>query len=83
MGGPEGEEEGRGNILHSLIILQRNKSFGPFRNVMVTNISIMYIGSTRSIVVIWVKITQTEVMVEIYSQSLVRAIGKVLLMKLS
>ena len=30
-----------------------------------------------------VKIFQTKVMVEIYSKSLVRAIGKVLLMKLS
>ena len=33
--------------------------------------------------VIWVKILQTELMVEIYSKSLVRAIGKVFLMKLS
>ena len=32
---------------------------------------------------IWVKIFQTESMVEIYSKSLVKAIGKVLLMKLS
>ena len=30
---------------------------------------------------IWVKIFQTELMVEIYSKSLVIAIGKVLLMK--
>ena len=36
---------------------------------------------TRSIVVIWVKIVQTELMVEICFKSLVRAIGKVLLMK--
>ena len=32
---------------------------------------------------IGVKEIQTEIMVEIYSKSLVRAIGKVLLMKLS
>ena len=38
---------------------------------------------TRSIVVIWVKYLQTELMVEIYSKSLVRAIGKVLLVKFS
>ena len=31
----------------------------------------------------WVKISQTEVMVEIYSKSLAGAIGKVLPMKLS
>ena len=37
----------------------------------------------RSIVVIWVKHFQTGLMVEIYSKSLVRAIAKVLLMKLS
>ena len=33
--------------------------------------------------VIWVNNFQTEIMVEIFSKSLVRAIGKVLLMKLS
>ena len=33
--------------------------------------------------VIWVKILQTELMVEIYSKSQVRAIGKVFLMKLN
>ena len=33
--------------------------------------------------VIWVRIVQTELMVEIYSKSLVRAIGKVLLMRFS
>ena len=38
---------------------------------------------TRSIVVIWVNFFQTELMVEICSRSLVRAIGKVLLMKFS
>ena len=38
---------------------------------------------TRSIVVIWVQISQTEIMVEIYSKSLVRAIGIILLMKFS
>ena len=38
---------------------------------------------THIIVVIWVQNVQTELMVEIYSKSLVRAIGKVLLMKLS
>ena len=38
---------------------------------------------TRSIVVIWVKNFQTEIMVEIYSKRLVRAIGKVLHMKFS
>ena len=32
---------------------------------------------------LWVKTFQTELMVEIYSKSLVRAIGKVLLMKLN
>ena len=36
---------------------------------------------THSIVAIWVRIFQTELLVEIYSKSLVRAIGKVLLMK--
>ena len=34
---------------------------------------------TRSVVVIWVKHFQTELMVEIYSHILVRAIGDVLL----
>ena len=38
---------------------------------------------TRSIVVIWVKFFQTELMVEICSKSLVRAIGKVLIIKFS
>ena len=38
---------------------------------------------TRSMVVIWVKFFQTESKVEIYSKSLVGAIGKVLLMKFS
>ena len=33
---------------------------------------------TNNIVVIWVKIFQTEIMAEIYSKSLVRVIGKVL-----
>ena len=33
--------------------------------------------------VIWVNNLQTELMAEIYSKSLVRAIGKVFLMKLS
>ena len=42
-----------------------------------------YSEPTRSIVVIWVNKFQTELMVEIYFKSLVRAIGKVLLMKLS
>ena len=37
----------------------------------------------RSIVVIWIKKLQTELMVEIYSKSLVRAIGKIFHMKLS
>ena len=32
---------------------------------------------TGSIVVIWVNIFQTELMVEIYSKNLIRAIGKV------
>ena len=40
-------------------------------------------NTTRSIVVIWVKFFQTELMVESYSKSLVRAIGKVLLVKFS
>ena len=35
------------------------------------------------IVVIWVKNVQTELMVEIYSKSLVRPIGKVVLMKIN
>ena len=35
------------------------------------------------IVVIWIKVFQTELMVKMYSKSLVRAIGKVLLMKFS
>ena len=34
-------------------------------------------------VVIWVQIFQTEFLVEIYSKSLVRAVGKVLLMTFS
>ena len=34
-------------------------------------------------IAIWVKDIQTELMVEIYSMSLVRAIGKVLLIKFS
>ena len=38
---------------------------------------------TRSIVVIWVNNFQTELMVEIYSKSLVRAIGKVSLVTFS
>ena len=38
---------------------------------------------TCSIMVIWVNIFQTELVAEIYSMSLVRAIGKVLLMKFS
>ena len=38
---------------------------------------------TRSIVVIWVIFFQTELMVEIYNKSLVRAIGKVVLMTFS
>ena len=38
---------------------------------------------TRSIVVIWVKKIKTEIIIEIGLKSLVRAIGKVLLMKSS
>ena len=38
---------------------------------------------THSIVVIWIKLFQTELMVEINSKSLVRAIGKILLVNLS
>ena len=38
---------------------------------------------TCNIVVMWVKIFQTELMPEIYSKSPVRAIGKVLLVKFS
>ena len=38
---------------------------------------------TRNIVVIWVKIFQTELKVEICSKSLVRAIDEVLLIKFS
>ena len=38
---------------------------------------------TRSIVVIWDNFFQTELRVEICPKSLVRAIGKVLLIKLS
>ena len=38
---------------------------------------------TRSVVVIWVSFFQTELMDEIYSKSLVRANGEVLLMKFS
>ena len=45
------------------------------------NIGNQYV--TRSIMVILVKHFQTELMVEIYSKSLVRTIGKLLLMKLS
>ena len=39
--------------------------------------------NTQHIVLIWVNIFQTELMVEIYSKSLVRAISKVLLVKFS
>ena len=38
---------------------------------------------TCSIVVIWVKTNQSELMIEIYFKSLVRAISKVLLMEFS
>ena len=38
---------------------------------------------TRNTMVIWVNFFQTELMVEIYSKSLVRAIVKVLQMKFS
>ena len=41
----------------------------------------LYRDTTRSTVVIWVKKNQNELMVEIYSKGLVRAIGKVLRMK--
>ena len=34
-------------------------------------------------VVIWINISQTELMVDIYSMSLVKSTGKVLLMKYS
>ena len=37
--------------------------------------------TTRSIVVIWVKVFQKELMVEIFSKTVVRAIGKVFRMK--
>ena len=40
-------------------------------------------GTQHSIVVIWVNIFQNELTVEIDSKCLVRAIGKVLLMKFS
>ena len=46
--------------------------------VMLGNIKVTHI-----IVVIWVKRFETEIMVEIFSKSLVRTIGKVLLMKCS
>ena len=39
--------------------------------------------TTHSTVVIWVKNFQNELMIEIYSKSLVRAIFKVLLIKIS
>ena len=39
--------------------------------------------NTQHVVVIWVKDFLNELMVEIYSKNLVRAIGKVLLMKFS
>ena len=42
-----------------------------------------YLKGTRSIVAIWVKNLQTELIVEIYSKSLVRVIGKIFHMKLS
>ena len=42
-----------------------------------------YSEPTRSIVIIQVKTFKTELMVDIYSKSLVRAIGIVLLMKFS
>ena len=40
-------------------------------------------GTPRSIVVIWAHISLNELMVEIYSKSLVRAFGKVLCMQFS
>ena len=43
----------------------------------------LYKNPARSIVIIWVKFVQTDLMVEIYSKSLVRSIGKVLLMEFS
>ena len=43
----------------------------------------MTLSPTRSIVVIWVKFFQTELMVKICSKSLVRAMGKVLTIKFS
>ena len=43
----------------------------------------MFHDTTHSTVVIWVNFFQTELMFEIYSKGLVRAIGKVLLMKFS
>ena len=47
-------------------------------------IIVLYLSDpTHSIVVIWVNFFQTELMVVICSKSLVRAIGKVLLMKFS
>ena len=40
-------------------------------------------GHNKQLVVIWVRFFQNELMVDIYSKSLVAAIGKVLLMKFS
>ena len=60
--------------LHLYILLRLNYPVHtPFLKVFLT----------CSIVVIWVNFFQTELMVEIYSKSLVRTIGKVLLMKFS
>ena len=56
----------------------RNKSSFP-RTTIAINIKR---EPTRILMVIWVKNLQTELMVEIYFKSLVRAIGKVFLMNL-
>ena len=45
-------------------------------------IPLPYSDPTRSIVITWVKNSETELMAEIYSKSQIRAIGKVLLIKL-
>ena len=67
----------------SAYILKDSENFTIIFQVY-TPVGWLVVGvTTRSIVVIWVKHVQTELMSEIYSKSPVRAIGKVLLMKFS
>ena len=61
--------------------------FGSIQNrmatIFMTIVAVTIRDITRSTVVIWVKHFHIEFMVEIYSKSVVRAIGKVFCMKLT